>query len=739
MKNLHIPHRNITITIMILLLTTLAGLSFYDYDYKNRQYSEQNLQELSKKNNETLNHSIENKLNDMEVTLASFALIASQYDDITDPDLLQLLAKQSSQSEFLRLAITTSDGRSHTSDGLVHDSSDRSYYKESMAGKTFISEVLVSRVDQRNILCMSVPITKDNVIVGLLRNTIDITSLQELMHLAPITDGLKSMIVDRNGAIVTTTANQKNDNYFSILKNAKFDEDQSLQQMRSAFAKGQSGVVRYTVDGKTNYAYFSPVAGCNWVIVTTLPYQLINKQLSKNYETTTYLTVKLFSILVIIILYIIWNERKNQKLQVNMNRKLDAIINNSPGCMMRYNIKSPQDVNFLNDAFFKLCGYTKEEFNQLFLQDTRSLIYQEDRNMLEERMQKDITSGQQALAYNYRIQHKNGKLLWVADHRQVVTDENQVTWIYATLVDITDSKNMQEKLRISQERYQMIIEQTESVVFEWDVKKDKITLSDLWKKKFGYTCVFSDFLMLTEACFSREENTYIPLMEALIRGQTSGQIECKIKKANNEYIWCKITARSITDSDGYLMTIIGSIEDIDEAKEKTMQLEEKTKLDGMTHVLNKTTAETFMEHVLLSDPDKQHILFVIDVDDFKHINDSLGHASGDEVLCAIANSIRECFRDDDLIGRIGGDEFTVLMKDVGTIDPHLLQSKIDHLHASLSAIIIDGQPTYKVTCSIGIASYPESALTYADLFKSADKALYEVKKSGKNNYVYHIE
>ncbi|MEG1313888.1 MAG: diguanylate cyclase, partial [Bacilli bacterium] len=362
--------------------------------------------------------------------------------------------------------------------------------------------------------------------------------------------------------------------------------------------------------------------------------------------------------------------------------------------------------------------------------DIENLLKQIDNN----RENNDIHS------YTYRIINKNGNIQWIFERRKIVKDEHNIKWYYITLVDITETKKIENKLKVSQNRYQMIIEQTEFIVFEWDIQKDVLILSDLWMNKFGTKTVYNDFLATTEEYFADEEHSYIPLLESFIHGKTQGQCECQLKDKDGNYLWVKITARSFSDASGYLMSVFGSIEDINDLKAKTIQLEEKAKIDGMTRVLNKVTVESLIENALLSHPDKKHILLVLDVDDFKDVNDTLGHAAGDKVLCEIAESIRTCFRTDDFVGRIGGDEFIIFMKDVGNTSSTFFEHKMKRLYSSFEMIYIASSPTYRVTCSIGIAYYPEDGISYEDLFNHADTALYEAKKQGKNHYcVYESE
>lgn len=131
----------------------------------------------------------------------------------------------------------------------------------------------------------------------------------------------------------------------------------------------------------------------------------------------------------------------------------------------------------------------------------------------------------------------------------------------------------------------------------------------------------------------------------------------------------------------------------------------------------------------------QIVLMFIDIDNFKNINDSYGHLAGDETLCLIATGLKECAREDDIIARVGGDEFIIILPNIKrTSDSRIVANKIGELVESL----LPTQPGQisAPTLSIGVAVYPNDATNATSLLKKADTAMYTVKRSGKNNFDY---
>lgn len=166
------------------------------------------------------------------------------------------------------------------------------------------------------------------------------------------------------------------------------------------------------------------------------------------------------------------------------------------------------------------------------------------------------------------------------------------------------------------------------------------------------------------------------------------------------------------------------IENIDIRKKYEQQVIEESKKDSFTGLMNKKSTEEEINYILKTE-NKNHGLFVIDIDNFKQINDENGHDFGDEVIKLVATKIKNSFREIDVVGRVGGDEFIGFLYDVK--GQKNLENKAYEIIKRVSEI------KYGITLSIGI-TVSQSGETYKDMFRRADKILYEVKKGGRNGY-----
>ncbi|EGT2199689.1 diguanylate cyclase [Clostridioides difficile] len=293
-----------------------------------------------------------------------------------------------------------------------------------------------------------------------------------------------------------------------------------------------------------------------------------------------------------------------------------------------------------------------------------------------------------------------------------------------------------EELRLSNECYKIIVEQTDSVVFEWNIKENKSFVSQVWTEKFGYNnaCknIFKE-IKDKDLVHSEDKAIFESFLESIKKKNIHSQAVYRLKKSNGEYIWCRTSITSIYNDENELLRVVGVIVDVDSDIKKFEELRTRAESDSLTNIYNKGTFEKLVEEtIVMNTGDKKDALFIIDLDDFKEINDNFGHPFGDFVLKTFADKIQASFGSKDLVGRIGGDEFVVYMQDYVT--EVNLHKKAKELNRVLSDNYTDLSFSFDASVSIGIARYPQDGTSFFELFKNADRALYSIKASGKNSY-----
>lgn len=169
---------------------------------------------------------------------------------------------------------------------------------------------------------------------------------------------------------------------------------------------------------------------------------------------------------------------------------------------------------------------------------------------------------------------------------------------------------------------------------------------------------------------------------------------------------------------------------------ESVDLQNKADTDQLTDLYNKMATERMIkEYIEGEGKNSTSMLFLIDVDNFKKINDTMGHAFGDKVLSQLGHQIRAWFRVNDIVGRIGGDEFMIFVKDIK--NPSVIEKEGARIMQFFEGFSVGEYTKYSPTASVGGAVYPNDASDFESLYKAADIAVYEAKKEGKNRVAFY--
>ena len=216
-------------------------------------------------------------------------------------------------------------------------------------------------------------------------------------------------------------------------------------------------------------------------------------------------------------------------------------------------------------------------------------------------------------------------------------------------------------------------------------------------------------------------------LELVLAGKKASY-HARLRAATSRCIWCKVDLVP-QQKDGAIAGMIGVMTDVSAMYEETEQLERAAMLDEFTDLYAKNPCMDLIRSALRTHSDKQHALLLMDLDRFKHINDTYGHLVGDQVLLSVAKDLKSLFRSTDIVGRFGGDEFLVFMQNVKSKEAIL---------SKLELVIRPCGIPHPVTKSVGVAFYPEDGDDLDQLLERADKALYQAKKT-RGTYVVHFE
>jgi diguanylate cyclase (GGDEF)-like protein len=289
----------------------------------------------------------------------------------------------------------------------------------------------------------------------------------------------------------------------------------------------------------------------------------------------------------------------------------------------------------------------------------------------------------------------------------------------------------------SEGQLQSLLSDFNDTVFEYDLVSGAIRYSENFKSKFGSrtpTTLYELYQWAVSTIHPEDFQMFEQQFMKLIHGEKADALEFRYKNNCGNYAWCQKRATVQYNEKQKPLKVIGILMDISHYKNENAKLLEKSERDPMTGLYNKITTQDLIEQCFQeSSPSDTHAMVVFDIDDFKSINDTCGHLSGDHAIQKLAEKIARYTRNQDIVGRVGGDEFMLLMKNMR--DKRDVVKKVKTFMRELNQV----QVKSPITVSMGIAIYPWDGTNYEELFCRADEALYASKRCGKNQWKFYSE
>lgn len=297
----------------------------------------------------------------------------------------------------------------------------------------------------------------------------------------------------------------------------------------------------------------------------------------------------------------------------------------------------------------------------------------------------------------------------------------------------------EEFLRISEERYKLALEGSSDAIWEWDIEKNKFYASDKWENVTGYSFNEDNSLknILEDLLSYEDKELFTKNLFYHLDGATPFY-NCEFKTVDKYGIerWLSIRGKALRNKDDIAFKMAGSIRNVTLRK----TIEEKNKYlayyDSLTSLPNRILLMDKLNEALktaIKNGEKGAVFF-IDLDNFKRVNDTLGHDYGDKLLQSLAIAINNVLGPNATVYRLGGDEFSILMRDVDHKD-NIIKTCKDIINICKNPFEIDGKQTF-TSVSIGVSLYPDDGIDSSLLLKNADTAMYKAKDLGKNRYEF---
>lgn len=445
--------------------------------------------------------------------------------------------------------------------------------------------------------------------------------------------------------------------------------------------------------------------------------------------------------LAAIICYTIRIRRKSMKIIMKNEAKLRNITNNINGGVVVLKARDGLRITYANEGFLELLQCSREEYEQMQEQEYITYIHPDDVEELNSVADMDMKKENQ-VSIRLRIMKKDGSYIPTLFNGTLTRNGKGETEIYCVIMDISEQERLIETISLEQKKYGILIQNSGNIIFEVDCKKKLFKVSPLFQEKFGWN--------IREGMLADDMNNILHLLrihkddfnniEKSLRGvlkkKKSMEGMARLQKVDGSYLWCEISLYPMMDADEKLVYVIGKILDVHEEVCHREELEQKSRIDALTGILNKSAFFEEANAYLNSVPRGNTALVFIDMDNFKQINDKLGHMTGDLAIKETAKRLQVIFSNYDIISRFGGDEFCVLLKE---IPEETLKDKLAWAVEKMKVTYSEKEERVRCSASIGAVCTYGRRMELDTLMECADKALYSAKENGKDQYIIYHE
>lgn len=418
----------------------------------------------------------------------------------------------------------------------------------------------------------------------------------------------------------------------------------------------------------------------------------------------------------------------------NFGSMIDNII--AGICFFEYEDGDMRPI-FINEGFFRMLGYSRVQ-GMKFLDKVELSIIPDDLPTYRQAI-RDVLKDDGVVDTEFRTVTGSGNLRWLHVRGNLYAREGRKYTIVSVIEDVTERKSVEEELQRQAERLHILSEAEGEKIIDYNAKTDVMVIRSNDEYGMAQDKIYSRYIERFNAATIYKEDVayYRAVLEGLLKSPKHDTIEFRIKRFDKDFTWYQANLTSLLGAEGYVTRIVGRMINIHDKKLKEMELLLRAEKDALTGIYNQGATEQLIRNAIEGATDNDlSALMIIDLDNFKEANDLLGHANGDELLGKTAEILKEMFKGGDVIGRIGGDEFMVYMRNLASISDadEMAGNIVKSVRYDLES---EGQPIH-VTCSVGVAVYPYHGKTYEELFEKADRAVYTVKANGKDGYrVYH--
>ncbi len=408
------------------------------------------------------------------------------------------------------------------------------------------------------------------------------------------------------------------------------------------------------------------------------------------------------------------------------------------GMVYHCRIDSDWTLEFLSAGCEALTGYTVEDFLVRRLLSFEGLIHPDDRAPVRRQVESALEESGR-FSIEYRIVHRDGRVRWVWEHGAGIRDDSGCyVALQGFVQDITHRRDSERALHEAERRYRSIFENAVEGIYQSTTEHGYLAVNPALARMYGYASPEEMIASLSDIATQlyvepQRRDDFLRMMHRA--GQVTG-FEAQVRRRDGSLIWISENARAVRDNEGRILFFEGTVVDITERRHYEEQIRYQATHDALTGLPNRSLLQDRLQQAILHAQRTGDLVAAVfvDLDQFKFVNDSLGHHSGDSLLKTIARRLLDCARVSDTVSRQGGDEFVLVF--TGCDSREEIERITRRAIESVSEPVEIGGIELQVTCSAGISIYPFDGRSAETLLRHADSAMYKAKEAGRNSFAF---
>lgn len=657
---------------------------------------------------------------------------------------LQKIVDENSM-DFERLGIADLDGESWITNGRHINISEKQYFKDALKKEKVITEGFDSQVVEKQIFIVAVPILdSEDEVRGVLYGVVELHDFQVYRNnrLEEISQYIR--VIDGEGNYIVSSKDKEDifweENFFEGMEKLKTEKE--VAELKEKMFAGEEILLKLRGEEKEYILCITPLSTGEWYMALLLDDEFVASKVSYLLGKDIYwVIVKVglaFALVCAVGFGYLWKEKKRISVlnsEISMSDK-----------MIRKAVSATKAVILFYDVEEDRLKIISSKHMQLHLpaviekaSETLSgyLPCSEETRKQLPGIMKSLRNREHSEGFSLGLEIEGRTCNYAVSLETMRDEKDRIVCYVGILEDITEKTSLEKEVRLQEGLFSSMMGFLVVDLTDDKILRSSEVFSKVYEVEGSYTTAFEKNLgrkIVPEyRAYVNSKASPLKLQEAFENNRRRFKIEYPYQNKEGKLSWmeCDIRMEQSREKAHCLAYLV--LQDISEKKNIEQILKEKAERDDLTGLYNRRSMVETVNKILKEPEAAESVnaFVILDLDHFKFLNDTLGHQMGDKALMEVAKVLRHHFREYDIVCRLAGDEFVIFMKNIPT---EAIGRNMEALLRALNLTYTKDGRSVSISASVGIAVSPASGMDFATLYKNADKALYDAKKSGRNTY-----